>query len=72
MITLSLHPTQTDAVESLRATAEPDDVAVICRDTPGVTNHPGGRDCWCGPYVVRLDDDSEFARIAAIADQRQG
>lgn len=72
MITLSLHPTQTEAVDSLRATADPDDVAVICRNIPGVDTHVGGRDCWCSPYIVPLSDDAEFARIAALTDQRQG
>lgn len=75
MITLSIHPSQAEAIEYVRATVNPDDYdfAVIHRNVmAGAEEHVDEQDCWCGPFVVRLGDDAEFAWIAALADQRQG
>jgi hypothetical protein len=39
-------------------------IIVICRDIPG--DHIGGPECWCGPWIVRADDDVEIAKVMEI------
>jgi hypothetical protein len=55
--------------EAIMAIPDEDDdgevFVVVCRAIPG--DHPGGRGCWCDPYVVEASDDVAVAKLLELS-----
>lgn len=45
---------------------DPESLLWVCQDVPG--NHTGGPDCFCGPEVARIEDDSA---VKALQERRR-